>query len=268
MSNKEAMIYWMEEKEGKVFYSMTHRLGPNSYDCSSAVFFAMIAGGFLPVGSMGNTETLFAMSGTKLKKISRSEVERGDIFVAGTPGQSNGSGGHTGIFLSNKSFIHCSYYWNGIHTDSHDSYMSTRLTHHFYRIIASGNIGVNTDNRAQMIKLAIDGQWGPLVTLRLQEYYNTTRDKVISHQYKEKYNQNIYSAQFDDTLIGSDVIRAIQMGLKARGYYKGIIDGLCGEETIKSMQKAFGTTVDGVISPVSDMVKALQKALNNNKLPW
>ncbi|MEB8419113.1 peptidoglycan-binding protein, partial [Enterococcus casseliflavus] len=109
---------------------------------------------------------------------------------------------------------------------------------------------------------------GPLVTLRLQEYYNTTRDKVISHQYKEKYNQNIYSAQFDDTLIGSDVIRAIQMGLKAKGYYKGIIDGLCGEEMIKSMQKAFGTTVDGVISPVSDMVKALQRALNNNKLPW
>ena len=135
----EKMIKWMTDREGKVTYSMTSRLGPKSYDCSSAVFFSMIAGGFLPSGSMGNTETLFAMSGTKLKKISRSEVKRGDIFVAGTPGQSNGSGGHTGIFLSNKSFIHCSYYWNGIHTDSHDSYMSTRLTHHFYRIVVTEN---------------------------------------------------------------------------------------------------------------------------------
>lgn len=264
----ENMIKWMTDLEGKVTYSMTNRLGPKSYDCSSAVFLAMIAGGFLPAGSMGNTETLFAMSGTKLKKISRSEVKRGDIFVAGTPGQSNGSGGHTGIFLSNKSFIHCSYYWNGIHTDSHDSYMSTRLTHNFYRIVASGNADVNTDNSAQMIKLAIDGQWGPLVTLRLQEYYNTTRDRVVSHQYKQKYNQNIHSAEFDTTLIGSDVIRAIQMGLKARGYYSGVIDGLCGEATIKAMQKALGTTVDGIISPQSDMVRALQRALNNNKLPW
>ena len=37
----------------------------------------MIAGGFLPAGSMGNTETLFAMNGTVLKKISRAEVRRG-----------------------------------------------------------------------------------------------------------------------------------------------------------------------------------------------
>lgn len=66
--NIEQMIKWMTDREGKVTYSMTSRLGPKSYDCSSAVFFSMIAGGFLPVGSMGNTETLFAMSGTKLKK--------------------------------------------------------------------------------------------------------------------------------------------------------------------------------------------------------
>ncbi|WP_195957214.1 peptidoglycan-binding protein [Enterococcus gallinarum] len=146
--------------------------------------------------------------------------------------------------------------------------MITRLTHHFYRIVTIGNSDINIDNSAQMIKLAIDGQLGPLVTLRLQEYYNTARDKVISHQYKQKFNQNIFSAEFDTTLIGSDMIRAIQMGLKARGYYSGVIDGLCGEATIKAMQKALGITVDGTISPVSNMVKALQRALNNNKLPW
>lgn len=264
----EQMIKWMTDREGKVTYSMTSRMGPKSYDCSSSVFFAMAAGGYLPSGSMGNTETLFGMSGTKLQQISRSEAKRGDIFIAGTPGASHGSEGHTGIFLSNKSFIHCSYYWNGIHTDSHDSYMSTRLTHHFYRIVASGNADVNTDNSAQMIKLAIDGQWGPLVTLRLQEYHNTTKDKIVSHQYKEACNANLYSAQFDTTLIGSDLIRAIQRGLKAKGYYFGVVDGLCGKNTIKAMQKALGTTQDGIISPTSEMVRALQRALNNNKLPW
>ncbi|OJG47379.1 hypothetical protein RV03_GL002207 [Enterococcus gallinarum] len=46
--------------------------------------------------------------------------------------------------------------------------MSTRLTHHFYRIITIGNSDANTDNSAQMIKLAIDAQWGPLVTLQLE----------------------------------------------------------------------------------------------------
>ncbi|WP_270792286.1 peptidoglycan amidohydrolase family protein [Enterococcus casseliflavus] len=313
----EQMIKWMTDREGKVTYSMTSRLGPKSYDCSSAVFLSMIAGGFLPTGSMGNTETLFAMSGTKLKKISRSEVKRGDIFVAGTPGQSNGSGGHTGIFLSNQSFIHCSYYWNGIHTDSHDSYMSTRLTHNFYRIVATestttGGKSIETvakevinglwgngdkrnaalkaagydvsqvqtkvnsllsDNTSsniveQFTKLTVDGKWKPAVTTRLQEYHDTTKDGEVSHQYKEACNANLYSAQFDTTLIGSDLIRVIQKGLKAKGYYNGGIDGLCGKNTIKAMQKALGITQDGIISPTSEMVKALQLALNNNKLPW
>ncbi|MDU8931800.1 hypothetical protein V4HA_01809 [Lactococcus cremoris] len=77
MSSIENMIAWMQARKGKVTYSMTSRMGPKSYDCSSSVFFAMIAGGFLSSGSMGNTETLFGMSGTKLKEISRGEVQRG-----------------------------------------------------------------------------------------------------------------------------------------------------------------------------------------------
>jgi hypothetical protein len=283
----------------------------------------MIAGGFLPSGSMGNTETLFAMSGTKLKEISRSEVKRGDIFVAGTPGQSNGSGGHTGIFLSNQSFIHCSYYWNGIHTDSHDSYMSTRLTHHFYRIVTTestttggksvevvakevinglwGNgdkrnaalksagydatqvqnkvnslLSGNTSSNIveQFTKLPVDGKWGPAVTTRLQEYHDTYKDGEVSHQYKEACNANFHSAQFDTTLIGSDLIRVIQKGLKAKGYYNGGIDGLCGKNTIKAMQKALGTTQDGILSSTSNMVKSLHERLittsfrGNKKAPY
>lgn len=89
---------WMTDRRGKVTYSMTNRLGPNSYNCSSAVFNTMIDGGFLPAGNMGNTETLFSMVGTKLKKSSRAEVQRGGIFISGTPGGSHGSAGIRGYF--------------------------------------------------------------------------------------------------------------------------------------------------------------------------
>lgn len=120
----------------------------------------------------------------------------------------------------------------------------------------------------QFTKLSVDGKLGPAVTTRLQEYHDTYMDGEVSHQYKEACNANLYSAQFDTTLIGSDLIHAIQKGLKMKGYYNGAVDGLCGKNTIKSMQKALGTTQDGIISTTSEMVKALQRALNNNKLPW
>lgn len=107
-----------------------------------------------------------------------------------------------------------------------------------------------------------DGKFGTATAKRLQQYFNTTQDGVISHQYKQKYNQNVYAAQFDKTLKGSNVIKALQ---KTLGVTK---DGLLGQATIKALQKRLGTTQDGIISPVSDMVRALQKALNNNKLPW
>ncbi|WP_301389695.1 N-acetylmuramoyl-L-alanine amidase [Enterococcus entomosocium] len=110
------------------------------------------------------------------------------------------------------------------------------------------------------ITLSVDGKFGPATARRLQQYFGTTQDGVISHQYKQKFNQNIYAAQFDQTLRGSNVIRALQ---KLLGVSQ---DGLMGQATIKALQKRLGTTQDGIISPVSNVVKALQQALNNNKL--
>lgn len=259
MSSVENMIAWMQARKGKVTYSMTSRTGSNSYDCSSSVFFSMIAGGFLSAGSMGNTETLFGISDTKLKEISRGEVQRGDIFISGTPGDSAGSDGNTGIFLSNGSFIHCSYTHNGIAVDTNDAYMSTRLPHHFYRIIGSGS--ANTDSKPQMVTLNIDGQFGNATAKRLQEYFDTAgKDGVISHQYKQPFNQNIYAAQFDSSLTESNVVKALQRFL-------GVVqDGLLGQGTIKALQKHLGTTQDGMTSSVSDSVRELQRRLKMNKL--
>ncbi len=108
MASIDLMIKWMTDREGKVRYSMSNRLGPDSYDCSSAVFNSLMAGDFLVKGTYpGTTENLYALEGSLLLPISKDQVQRGDIFVSGVKGSSLGSGGHTGIFLDNLTIIHC-----------------------------------------------------------------------------------------------------------------------------------------------------------------
>ncbi|MDA9469941.1 Phage lysin, N-acetylmuramoyl-L-alanine amidase [Enterococcus sp. 5H] len=115
MASIEAMIKWMSDRQGKVTYSMTSRNGPNSYDCSSAVYYALITGGFLPANTaIGNTDSLYRLEGKLLQSITRQQVQRGDLFVAGHKNGSGGAGGHTGIFTFHDRIIHCNYASNGI----------------------------------------------------------------------------------------------------------------------------------------------------------
>ncbi|MGX7244696.1 peptidoglycan amidohydrolase family protein [Enterococcus quebecensis] len=115
MASVETVINWFSTRQGKVTYSMNSRLGPNSYDCSSSVYFALIEAGFLPKGTrIGNTETLYNLEGSLLQPVSRKEAQRGDIFISGGKGTSSGANGHTGVFLSNNRIIHCNYGSNGI----------------------------------------------------------------------------------------------------------------------------------------------------------
>lgn len=139
MASIENMIKWFKDREGKVTYSMNSRLGPNSYDCSSAVYFSLIAGGFLPSGTgIGNTDSLFALEGKLLTSITRSEVKRGDIFVAGYKGNSGGSDGHTGVFVDSTNIIHCTLGGgkNGIVTTPATNWMGdySGLPVYFYRL--------------------------------------------------------------------------------------------------------------------------------------
>lgn len=135
-ANKQAVIDWFKEREGKVTYSMTNRLGPDSYDCSSAVFFALMEGGYLPDGTWpGTTESLYALEGSLLTPINRDEVQAGDVFVAGHKGFSLGSGGHTGLALSNSSIIHSNYSDNGISTTPIEGYTSyAGMPTYWYRL--------------------------------------------------------------------------------------------------------------------------------------
>ena len=115
---REKMIDFALSKVGRVGYSMAYpaRLGPKFYDCSSFVYYALIAGGFLPKGSLiGNTESLYKLKGKVFEEIySYEDVRRGDIFIRGIEGRSAGAGGHTGIFLAKDKIIHCSYRANGV----------------------------------------------------------------------------------------------------------------------------------------------------------
>lgn len=123
----DKVIEWFQERQGRVSYSMANRNGAGSYDCSSAIYHALIYAGILPQSfRIGNTETMFV----DLPKFGFQRIEadgngyiptqRGDIFIWGKQGQTNGAGGHTGVYLDNDNIIHCSYGYNGIHTDNHD----------------------------------------------------------------------------------------------------------------------------------------------------
>lgn len=103
---------------------MTYNMGPErtsdmQADCSSAVYRSLIYGGFLSEKAwVGNTESLFKMGaqGKIMYEVKESELRYGDIFVAGTPGESLGAGGHTGFILNptKDTIIHMSYGKNGV----------------------------------------------------------------------------------------------------------------------------------------------------------
>lgn len=123
----DKIIEWFQQRQGRVSYSMINRNGESSYDCSSSIYHALIYAGILPQGfRIGNTETMFV----DLPKFGFQRIEadsngyiptqRGDIFIWGKQGQTSGAGGHTGIYLDSNNIIHCSYGYNGIHTDNHD----------------------------------------------------------------------------------------------------------------------------------------------------
>lgn len=107
--------------------------------------------------------------------------------------------------------------------------------------------------------LTVDGVWGEATTKALQRYLGTKADGVISSQ--GAYGFPIGGLQEVHNPKGSQCVAALQklLGVKA--------DGLLGPNTVKALQRHLHTTADGVISrPTSQMVVALQKALNAGRL--
>lgn len=129
--NMEAAIQWFRDREGQVTYDMDNRNGPGSYDCSSAVYFALQAAGINTVGAVGNTETMFrdlpawgfreiASTGTNGAGERVFPFRRGDVVIWGEQGASGGASGHTMIMVSESEMIHCNAGFNSITTNSYD----------------------------------------------------------------------------------------------------------------------------------------------------
>lgn len=112
-------------------------------------------------------------------------------------------------------------------------------------------------------KLSVDGSWGKSTTLRLQQIFGTTQDGIVSNQwlmYKSK-NPGLYNGWEwfqKPNGAGSQLIKSLQ---KMCGVSN--VDGEIGPDTIKTMQKHFGTTQDGYFSKSSLCIKALQSWANN-----
>lgn len=114
--------------EQKITYSMENRNGDKSYDCSSALYFGLINGGFFKSNIwIGNTDSLFKdLRSVGFKEVQCDETgyfktKKHDIFIWGMEGQSGGSNGHTGLFIDNNdTIIHCNYGYNGISINNHD----------------------------------------------------------------------------------------------------------------------------------------------------
>lgn len=122
--NTEAAIAWMAARAGKVTYSMDYRNGPNSYDCSSSVYFALMSAGAISAGWAVNTEYehdwLIKNGYTLVAEDQDWDSKCGDIFIWGQRGQSSGAGGHTGIFIDPDNIIHCNYAHNGITVNNYN----------------------------------------------------------------------------------------------------------------------------------------------------
>ncbi len=152
MDTIDKMISWFFERNGKVTYSMDRRLGPNTYDCSSAVYYALWHAGYKTrINWVGNTETLFKEKGHLFEEINRSQIQRGDIFISGYEGMSAGKFGHTGIVYDSNRIIHCNYADNGISITGISNRTGSPVR--WFRIKDSGNSKVLKQETNQVVIL-------------------------------------------------------------------------------------------------------------------
>ncbi|HFI0512470.1 TPA: peptidoglycan amidohydrolase family protein [Streptococcus suis] len=166
--NMEQAIAWMEARRGKVTYSMDYRNGPNSYDCSSAVYYALMSAGAISAGWAVNTEYehdwLLKNGFNLIAENSAFAAKRGDIFIWGKRGQSAGAGGHTGIFVDSNNIIHCNYARNGITVDGYlDVARSSGSKYaYIYRPHGQSTVSASTAGKSidQLVQETLAGKYG------------------------------------------------------------------------------------------------------------
>ena len=139
--------------------------------------------------------------------------------------------------------------------------ISGKVDMNYYYGELNTSIDKDTSNKEEKKHtINVDGKWGEDTTKKAQEVFKTTVDGIVSNQrveYKSKNPGLVESFEWKSNPTGySELIKAIQKKVGANA------DGWIGTETIKKMQKYFGTVQDGCVSNPSDVVKAFQKWLN------
>ncbi|HEM4249624.1 TPA: glucosaminidase domain-containing protein [Streptococcus suis] len=163
-ANMEQAIAWMEARRGKVTYSMDYRNGPNSYDCSSSVYFALMSAGAISAGWAVNTEYMhdwLIKIGFKLIAENTDwDAKRGDIFIWGRRGQSAGAGGHTGIFVDPDNIIHCNYARNGITVDNYNQTASASGWMYCYVYRLANQTSTSGKSLETLVQETLAGKYG------------------------------------------------------------------------------------------------------------
>ncbi|MCL4942307.1 holin [Streptococcus suis] len=159
--NLETSIRWMSDRVGKVSYSMDYRNGPNSYDCSSAVYYALMAGGAISAGWAVNTEYMhdwLIRNGYVLVAENKPfNAQRHDICILGKRGYSSGAGGHVVIFVDNVNVIHCNYARNGI---TIDNYNQVHRGMYYYLYRPANQPSISNKSLDQLVKETLAGVHG------------------------------------------------------------------------------------------------------------
>lgn len=191
MGVKEA-LKWLDDHhrhKGNYPYSMVKRNGNPGYDCSSAMYYALIAGGVLPKNTpIGNTETLFKLKGKYLDEIYEyKDVRAGDIFIRGGEGRSAGANGHTGMFYKKDGIIHSNYTNNGISYNDNNSRIDYFLSRkrspneRYFRPRYPGATSTNAKATGgyvtEFAKAVIAGKYGT-GQARVDRIYKAVQDEV------------------------------------------------------------------------------------------
>lgn len=120
-------------------------------------------------------------------------------------------------------------------------------------------------------KIEEDGWWGPATTRRLQRFFGTPEDGIVSSQWSGDAwrHKGCTSFEHDPSGVGSTLVRAIQVKLTSFGY-RVAIDDLCGPSTINAMIDHFAresgaTERDGKLDGPSITIRAMQHALNEGR---
>ena len=160
----ETAIAWMEARRGKVTYSMDYRDGPNSYDCSSSIYYALRSAGASSAGWAVNTEYMhdwLIKNGYELiaENVDWNAV-RGDIAIWGMRGHSSGAGGHVVMFIDPDNIIHCNWSRKGISVDNYNATAAASGWMYCYVYRLKGGATTTDKSLDVLVKETLAGAYG------------------------------------------------------------------------------------------------------------